>query len=132
MVELARSQAELAKSQSQFVNDTKTTLSNQSAQIRNIEVQLKQMASRMNERKQGLLPSTSEVNPRREGKEHCKAVTLRSGKELEPPKEVEKPMNDTREVQPSILPPILGEVEKEQVIVTPPQEEHQKLYNPKD
>ena len=85
-MELARSQAKLDKSQSQFMNDTKTTLSNQSTQIRNIEVQLKQMASRMNERQQGLLPSSSEVNPRREGKEHCKAVTLRSGKELEPPK----------------------------------------------
>ena len=29
------------------------------------------------------MPSTSEVNPRREGKEHCKAITLRSRKSLE-------------------------------------------------
>ena len=36
----------------------------------------------LSERQQGNLPSTSEVNPRREGKEHCKAVTLRSGKTL--------------------------------------------------
>ena len=42
-----------------------------------------QMASLLSERQHGNLPSTSEVNPRREGKEHCKAVTLRSGKTLE-------------------------------------------------
>ena len=50
----------------------------------------------MNERQQGSLPSTSEVNPMRKGNEHYKAITLRSGKELEAPKEVEKPLNDTR------------------------------------
>ena len=42
-----------------------------------------QMASLLSERQQRKLPSTSEVNPRREGKENCKAVTLRSGKTLE-------------------------------------------------
>ena len=65
MMELARSQVKLAKSQSQFVNGTKTALSNQSAQIRNIEVQLGKMVSRMNERQQGSLPSTSEINLKR-------------------------------------------------------------------
>ena len=42
MMDPARSQAEIAKSQSQFVNDTKTTLNNQSTQIMNIEVKLGQ------------------------------------------------------------------------------------------
>ena len=42
-----------------------------------------QMASLLSERKQGNFPSTSKVNPRREGKEHCKVVTFRSGKTLE-------------------------------------------------
>ena len=42
-----------------------------------------QMASLLSKRQQGNLPSTSVVNPRREGKEHCKSVTLRSGKTLE-------------------------------------------------
>ena len=41
------------------------------------------MASLLSESQQGNFPSTSEVNPRREGKEHCKAVTLRSGRTLE-------------------------------------------------
>ena len=42
-----------------------------------------QKANLLIERQPGSLPSNSEVNPRREGNEHVKAVTLRSGKELE-------------------------------------------------
>ena len=41
-----------------------------------------QMANLLTERQSDSLPSNSEVNPRREGNEHVKAVTLRSGKEL--------------------------------------------------
>ena len=42
-----------------------------------------QMANLLIERQPGSLPSNSEVNPRRDGNEHVKAITLRSGKELE-------------------------------------------------
>ncbi|XP_038976409.1 uncharacterized protein LOC113461320 [Phoenix dactylifera] len=45
---------------------------------RNVEMQLGQLANSINSRGQGNLPSKTEVNP----KEHCKAVTLRSGKQL--------------------------------------------------
>ena len=41
-----------------------------------------QMANLLTERQSGSLPRNSEVNPRREGNEHVKAVTLRSGREL--------------------------------------------------
>ena len=41
------------------------------------------MANILTERQPGSLPSNSEVNPRRDGNEHVKAVMLRSGKELE-------------------------------------------------
>ena len=41
-----------------------------------------QMANLLIERQQGSLPSNSEINPRGEGKEHVKAITLRSGREL--------------------------------------------------
>ena len=44
-----------------------------------------QMAIMLTERPQGSLPSTSEVNPMREGKEHCKVITLRSGREIATP-----------------------------------------------
>ena len=40
------------------------------------------MANLLTERQQGSLPSNSEINPRGEGKEHVKAITLRSGREL--------------------------------------------------
>ena len=58
------------------------------------------MANLLKERQRGALPSNSEVNPRREGNEHVKAVTLRSGKEL------------------AVLeqPPMIREVETEEVI----------------
>ena len=44
-----------------------------------------QMASLLTERQHGSLPSNSKANPRGEGKEYCKAITLRSGRELEIP-----------------------------------------------
>ena len=59
-----------------------------------------QMANLLTERQSGSLPSNSEVYPRREGTEHVKAVTLRSGKELE--------------IQGK--PPMTEEVETEEVI----------------
>ncbi|XP_039144038.1 uncharacterized protein LOC120281228 [Dioscorea cayenensis subsp. rotundata] len=77
--------ARLATTQTQFMNETRTSLQNQSAQIRNLEVQLSQMAGMLTERQQGNLPSTSEANPRKSGNEQCSAITLRSGKELKMP-----------------------------------------------
>ena len=44
-----------------------------------------QMANLLTERWQGSLPSNSEIKPRGEGKEHVKAITLRSGREGQPP-----------------------------------------------
>ena len=41
-----------------------------------------QMANLLTERQQGSFLSNSEINPRGEGKEHVKAITLRSGREL--------------------------------------------------
>ena len=40
------------------------------------------MANLLTERQSASLPSNSKVNPRREGNEHVKEITLRSGKEL--------------------------------------------------
>ena len=72
-------QIEMRKFQHQFENETRTSLTNQVVQLRN---EMGQMASLLFKRQHGNLSSTSEVNPRREGIEHCKAITLRSGKEL--------------------------------------------------
>ena len=73
-------QIKMRKSQHQFENKTRTSLTNQAAQLRNLEVQMGQMASLLNERQQGNLVSTSEVNSRRKGIEHCKEGYLKKWK----------------------------------------------------
>ena len=45
---------------------------------RSLEMQMGQLAEAINSRAQGNLPSKTEVNP----KEHCKVVTLKSGKKI--------------------------------------------------
>ena len=89
-MDLEQALAQMLTSHSAFMNETKanmqqqaTQLNNQAAQLRNLEVQMGQMANLLTERQPGSLPSNSEVNPRRDGNEHVKAVMLRSGKELE-------------------------------------------------
>ena len=120
-VNLEEAMAQLATSQTQFMNETRTNFQNQSAQIRSLEVQISQMANMFSERQQGNLPSTSEVNPKRDGKEHCKAITLRSGKELETPVSVEKSDKVEKKVQSSTQ--VLNEEnveEKPEVQAQPP------------
>lgn len=58
---------------------TETTFQNQAALIRNLEVQISQMASLLSGRQKGTLPSNTEPNP----KEQVQAITLRSRKQLE-------------------------------------------------
>ena len=60
------------------------------------------MATLLTERQHRALPSNSEVNLRREGNEQVKSITLRSGRELAVPGQ----------------PPVIGEVETEEVIQT--------------
>ena len=83
MEQLGDMHMNMMKSHDKFENETRTSLNNQATQLQNLEVQMGQMASLLSKKKQGNLPSTLEVNPRREGNEHCKDVTLRSGKTLE-------------------------------------------------
>ncbi|XP_052197322.1 uncharacterized protein LOC127804491 [Diospyros lotus] len=70
--------ATIAKTTSDYVAKTNTIFQNQQAAIRNIEMQIGQIANMVNNRAQGTLPSTTENNPR----EDVKVVTLRSGKQL--------------------------------------------------
>ena len=101
-VDLEQAFAQMLTSHTAFMNETKenmqhqaTQLNNQAAQLRNLEVQMGQMANLLTKRQPGSLPSNSEVNPRREGNEHVKAVTLRSGKELA----LQEPSPVTEEVE---------------------------------
>ena len=89
-LDLEQALAQMLTSHSAFMNETKanmhqqaTQLNNQAAQLRSLEAQMGQMANLLTERQPGSLPSNSEVNPRQDGNEHVKAVTLRSGKDLE-------------------------------------------------
>ena len=92
MEQLANMHMNMMKSHDKFENETRTSLNNQVTQLRNLEVQMGQMASLLSEWQHENLPSTSEVNLRREGKEHYKVVTLRSGKTLK--QSVEAQEND--------------------------------------
>ena len=89
-VDLEQDLAQMLTSHTAFMNETRenmqnqaTQLNNQAAQLRNLEVQMGQMENLLTEGQHGSLPSNSEVNPRGEGKEYCKAITLRSRRELE-------------------------------------------------
>ena len=70
-----------------------------------------QMASLLMERQQGALPSNYEVNPRQEGNEHVKAITLRSGKELAAPGQplVTWEVETKELIQPSQTDKVVGE-----------------------
>ncbi|PIN08325.1 DNA-directed DNA polymerase [Handroanthus impetiginosus] len=53
------------------------------ANFKMMETQIGQLASAINSRPQGSLPSNTELNPRQDGKAQCQAVTLRNGRELQ-------------------------------------------------
>ena len=61
--------------------------------MKNLEVQLGQIANLVSGRVQGTLPSDTEKNPR----EHIKAITLRSGKELDEVVQPNEESSDTIE-----------------------------------
>ncbi|XP_062118923.1 uncharacterized protein LOC133832623 [Humulus lupulus] len=66
----------------EYIVKNEAMIQSQVASLRNLENQVGQLANELKNRPHGTLPSDTE-NPRSMGKEHCKAVTLRSGKELE-------------------------------------------------
>ena len=70
------------------------------------------MANLLTERQPGSLPSNSEVNPRRDGNEHVKAVTLRSGKELE--SQLQSPVVEQLETEEITQPERKDDANKEQ------------------
>ena len=60
---------------------TESHIQNQGVALRNMENQVEQLANALSSRQNGALPSNTEV-PQRDGKEHCKVIQLRSGKEI--------------------------------------------------
>ena len=118
-LDLEQALAQMLTSHSAFMNETKanmqqqaTQLNNQAAQLRSLEAQMGQMANLLTERQPGSLPSNSEVNPRRDGNEHVKAVMLRSGKELEV--QLQPPVVEQLETEEIIQPEQKDDADKEQ------------------
>lgn len=93
---------------------TEAILQEQNSAIKNLEIQMGQMALAMTNRAPGTLPSNTEVNPR----EHAKAITTRSGVQL-PEIHIKKPVTNEESVLTS------DEEQVEQTELTP--EENAKM-----
>ena len=95
--------AQMASNTNQFITKKRTQLQSQAASIWNLEIQVGQLANSMNNHSQGALPSNTETNPKRDGKEHFKAITLRPEKELskfvKKPSLPPKPIEGDREIE---------------------------------
>ncbi|XP_062104771.1 uncharacterized protein LOC133816126 [Humulus lupulus] len=66
----------------EYIVKNEAMIQSKETSLRSLENQVGQLANELRNRPHGTLPSDIE-NPRNVGKEHCKAVTLKSGKELE-------------------------------------------------
>ncbi|OIT36514.1 hypothetical protein A4A49_13529 [Nicotiana attenuata] len=69
-----------------YIKVTDEKMESQNSALTNLEIQLSQLATLVSEKIQGPIPSNTEKNP----KEHLKAITLRSGKELDEPNNVKQ------------------------------------------
>ncbi|KAL9416753.1 hypothetical protein AB3S75_039861 [Citrus x aurantiifolia] len=81
---------QLTTNMSQFMTKTETTFQNQTASIRNLEVQVGQIANLLSSRQHGSLPSNTKTNP----KEQVNAIILRSGKQLDEPRKEAKKVDE--------------------------------------
>ena len=73
----------------EYIAKNEAIVQNQAVSLRNLENQMGQLATTMSSRTQGSLPNNTEDH-RRESKEHCKVISLRSGKHVDIPVEVTK------------------------------------------
>ncbi|XP_062100024.1 uncharacterized protein LOC133805897 [Humulus lupulus] len=85
----------------EYMAKNNAVIQSQATSLRNLEIQMGQLANELRNRPQGTLPSDTE-NPRRDGKEQCKAITLRNGKSLELTKENCKRNNEPTSIQSSV------------------------------
>ncbi|XP_073273285.1 uncharacterized protein [Primulina huaijiensis] len=75
---VAESGTRMVRTESRL-DSMETHIGNMDATMKSLEKQIGQLATALRDQNRGHFPSNTEVNP----KEQCKAVTLRSGKELE-------------------------------------------------
>ncbi|XP_062118985.1 uncharacterized protein LOC133832689 [Humulus lupulus] len=82
----------------EYMAKNDAVIQSQAASLRNLEIQMGQLANDLRNRPQGTLPSDTK-NARRDGKEQCKVVTLRNGKNLELNGEKDKRKNEPTSIQ---------------------------------
>ncbi|XP_017636939.1 uncharacterized protein LOC108479010 [Gossypium arboreum] len=100
----------------EHITHTEAFVEGNSSSIRELEAQLRQLASNLNTRPPGTLPSDTK-NPNLRGKYHCKAITLRSGKQTgEPTIDSTVAPQDASKVIPG------EEVESEELVNVPDKE----------
>ncbi|KAH9681200.1 hypothetical protein KPL71_026880 [Citrus sinensis] len=73
----------------EYIAKNEAIVQSQAVSLRNLENKMEQLATAMSSRTQGSLPSNTE-DPRRESKEYCKVISLRSRKNVDIPVEVTK------------------------------------------
>ncbi|KAM6547415.1 hypothetical protein CsatB_019091 [Cannabis sativa] len=73
-------------------------IQSQAASLRNLKLQLGHLANELKARPQGSLPSDTK-NPRKDGKEKCKSIQLRSGKHLKNSEEEIKGSGEPTSIQ---------------------------------
>ncbi|KAL5571515.1 hypothetical protein UlMin_021112 [Ulmus minor] len=84
------------------MNKTETHIQNQGVALRNLENQVGQLTTALSSRPSGALPSNTE-NPQRDGKEHAKAITLRSGNTVEVPEASKRTQKESDLVQEGVI-----------------------------
>ncbi|KAL5573542.1 hypothetical protein UlMin_023139 [Ulmus minor] len=85
-----------------FMNKTETHIQNQGVALRNLENQVGQLATALSSRPSGALPRNTE-SPQRDGKEHAKAITLRSGNTVEVPEARKRAQKESDLVQEEVI-----------------------------
>ncbi|KAH9750390.1 hypothetical protein KPL71_013860 [Citrus sinensis] len=81
-----------------YIVKNEAVVQSHSVSLRNLENQIGQLATALSNRPQCSLPSNTE-DLRREGKEHCKVINLRSGKDVHSPISVPKRRVESTSIQ---------------------------------
>ncbi|XP_028799535.1 uncharacterized protein LOC114754862 [Neltuma alba] len=92
--------AQLLANQESARAENKATFSLHETAIKNLEVQMGQLASQMNVLTRSSLPSDTIPNPKRDGNEECKAISLRSGKQLP---DIQRPSQTGKDITNSMV-----------------------------
>ena len=85
----------------EYIAKNEVIVQSQAVSLRNLKNQVGQLATTINIGSQGSLPSNTE-DLRREGKQHCKVINLRSGKNIDIPVEVTKKRVEFKSSQESL------------------------------